>query len=777
MTYLKCLYVLIIICMGVATFVEKSRGTQFAAENIYGAWWFVVLWALLTVTAVVHIVRRRVRRVPVVLLHLSFVIILAGALLTHLTAERGIVHLRQGETTGTYLVQDGDDVSERQLPFGIRLDRFEVAYHEGTASAADYISHITVTDGTSRSAVVSMNCIYSHSGVRLYQSNYDPDLQGSTLALNADPWGIPVTYLGYGLLFIAFIWTLADPHGTFRRLLRATSAGRVVLCLVLVVAQSWLSSAVAATSTTSSGKADEPPVLPKETAEEFGRLYVLHKGRICPIQTLAVDFTRKLCGRKSYKGLTSEQVFTGFILWSERWRAEPIIKMKRGPLRETLMLPDYCSVNTFFNPDMGGYILGPYVRESMEGVSDKFHKDVMAVDDRLMMIMEYSRGTSLKMFPYTADGSTTWYAPTDKPAATVPANHLRYIAGAIPLLVEAAEDGDMERVEMFIGKMKRYQEKNGGVSLPSPLQTKAERIYNAVPFATILFMVNLTLGVVMLAVVIRRMTVAGGKTRAAGNGGKPGTGASGVLTGTLRASVAFRCCCAVMVLSLATLTTCEALRWIISGTIPMSNGYETMLFVAWVVMAVSLAVARRFRIALTFGFLMSGFFLLVSHIGQMDPNISYVMPVLNSPLLSLHVSAIMFSFALLAMTFICGVTAIVVTMTTRGKAQSETVAVAQKSLRTLSLLFLYPALATLAAGIFIGAVWANVSWGTYWSWDPKEVWALITMMVYAVGIHAESMPSLRRPLVYHVFMTATFLTVLMTYFGVNYVLGGMHSYA
>lgn len=755
MTYLKCLYVLIIICMGAATFVEKSRGTQFAAENIYGAWWFTALWAMLTAFAAVHFFRRRVRRAPVVLLHLSFVVILVGALLTHLTAERGIIHLRQGETTGTYLVQDGDDVSERRLPFCIRLDRFEVAYHEGTASAADYISHITVTDGKSRSAVVSMNRIYSHSGVRLYQSGYDPDMQGSTLALNADPWGIPVTYLGYALLFVAFVWTLADPHGTFRRLLRATSAGRVALCLLLVVGQSWPFRASAATSTVTDGRTAGPPVLPKEMAEEFGRLYVLHNGRICPVQTLAVDFTRKLCGRKSYKGLTAEQVFTGFILWSERWRAEPIIKMKRGPLRETLMLPDYCSVNTFFNPDMGGYILGPYVRESMSGATDKFHKDVMAVDDRLMMIMEYSRGTSLKLFPYTAGGSITWYAPVDKPAATVPADHSMYMAGAIPLLAEAAADGDMERVEMLIGKMKRYQEKNGGVSLPSSLQTKAERIYNVVPFATILFMVNLTIGIVLLVMAVRRMAIAGGKTEGAG----------------------YRLCCAVMVFSFAALTVCEALRWIISGTIPMANGYETMLFVAWVVMAVSLAAARRFRIALAFGFLMSGFFLLVSHIGQMDPNISHVMPVLNSPLLSIHVSAIMFSFALLAMTFICGVTAIVVTMTTRGKAQSETTAAVQQSLRTLSLLFLYPALATLVAGIFIGAVWANVSWGTYWSWDPKEVWALITMMVYAVGVHAGSLPSLRRPLVYHVFMTAAFLTVLMTYFGVNYVLGGMHSYA
>lgn len=766
--YLKCLYVLIIICMGAATFVEKSRGTQFTSENIYGAWWFTALWAVLTAFAAVHFVRRRMRRASTVLLHLSFVIILAGALLTHLTATRGMVHLRQGETVGTYLVQDGDDVSERQLPFGIRLDRFEVAYHEGTTSAADYISHITVTDGTSlsadggtRSAVVSMNRIYSHRGVRLYQSDYDPDMQGSILALNADPWGIPVTYLGYALLFIAFLWSLADPAGAFRRLLRSPAVRESVLIMTVLMVPAGLSPASAAMSSDAGGGERKLPVLPKETAEEFGRLHVLHNGRICPVQTLAVDFTRKLCGKASYEGLTAEQVLTGFMLWRDRWFDEPIIKMKRGPLRETLMLPERCSVNTFFNRDMGGYILGPYVQENMAGASDKFHKDVAAVDDRLMMIMEVTRGALLKLYPYTADGATTWYAPTDKPAATVPAPNAMYIANAIPLLAEAAGDGDTERATMLIGKMKRYQEKNGGVSLPSPLQTKAERIYNAVPFATILFMVNLTFGVVMLAVAIRRMTVAGKKTKGAG----------------------FRFCCAVMVMSLAALTTCEALRWIISGTIPMSNGYETMLFVAWVVMAVSLAAARRFRIALAFGFLMSGFFLLVSHIGQMDPNISHVMPVLNSPLLSLHVSFIMFSFALLAMTFICGVTALVIAATTRKTIGNNRTSVpsnrtgAPEALRVLSLLFLHPALATLAVGIFIGAVWANVSWGTYWGWDPKEVWALITMMVYAVGVHVGSLPSLRRPLTYHLFMTAAFLTVLMTYFGVNYVLGGMHSYA
>ena len=214
------------------------------------------------------------------------------------------------------------------------------------------------------------------------------------------------------------------------------------------------------------------------------------------------------------------------------------------------------------------------------------------------------------------------------------------------------------------------------------------------------------------------------------------------------------------------------MRWTISGTLPMTNGYETMLFVAWIVMLVSLLSGRRFRIMLTCGFLMSGFFLLVSHISQMDPQISHIMPVLNSPLLSIHVSIIMLAFALLSLTFISGITALTVRIFTHNGADP-----ALQALRHLSLLFLYPAIAALGIGIFVGAIWANVSWGQYWGWDPKEVWALITFMAYAAALHPKTLPAMQRPTAFHTFMVLAFLTIIMTYFGVNYFLGGMHSYA
>lgn len=741
------LYILVTVCMGLATFIENSHGTAFVAKNIYGAWWFSALWAALTAAATSYFVSRRVRWTSTVMLHASLVVILGGALLTHLTSHRGMIHLRQNLPVSTYTASDADgDEEECPLPFTVTLDRFEVTYHEGTTSPADYRSHMTIAydGGTADCVTVSMNNIFSHRGIRLYQSDYDNDMRGSVLAVNADPWGIPVTYTGYAMLFISLLWMLLDPRGSFRKLLNNPLLKKASLCVAMLAAAH--TTCRAATT------------LSHETAEQFGRLHILYNGRICQVQTLATDFTKKIYGRASYHGYTAEQVLAGFILWPDEWSREPLMRMKDGPLKEALQLPDHCPPAIFFNSDMGGYILGQYVMENQKGCNDKFHREVADTDDRLMMIMQLRHGSLLKIFPVTANGVTTWLSPADSIPHGVEHNERLYIKGVLSLLAEEWADGRHGAAAVTIDRMRHMQQTRGGGSLPTAAQDRAERIYNAVPFATILFMFNLTIGLAAMLAAIRRMTVhAPVAARSAGS---------------TAATIIQRLSLPAMCMSLCALTVCVALRWIVSGTIPMSNGYETMLFAAWTVMVLSTAAARRFAVAPAFGLVMSGFFLLVAHIGGMDPDITHIMPVLNSPLLCIHVSVIMISFAMLSVTFICGVTAMAVAAMKPDGAGQRT-----ESLMLLSRLFLYPAIAALAAGIFIGAVWANVSWGQYWGWDPKEVWALITLMVYSVATHTDSLPALHRPMVYHAFMTAAFLTVLMTYFGVNYILGGMHSYA
>lgn len=746
------LYILVLVCMAAATIVEKSQGTDYAHAHYYGAWWFILIWAVLAALGAFYIIKRKVKCASTLALHLSFIIILAGALLTHISAKRGMIHLRIGQPTDTYMAQDEEQgMKEEKLPFSLCLKKFEAKMHDGTNAVADYSSKFTVIDGDDKSeGEVSMNNIYSHRSYRLYQSSYDEDGKGSVLAINADPYGIPVTYTGYALLFISLVWMLFDPKGGYRKLLKSPLLKKGALITALILSMGNIQTLHAESATGNLQNA----VLPKETAEKFGELHILYNDRICPVQTFALDFCKKIYGARSYQGLTAEQVLSGWVFYGNTWASEPFIKIKSGEMKTAMNLPDYASLNTFFNREMGGYTIGQYVQEYYNGQQDKFHQQAADIDGKIQIIMELREGISLKVLPYTFTknvkatkdhsfikaGTTTWFSPVDKLPQAVEHQHALYIRNVFSLLNSDVKAGNTSRVNEFFVKMKKYQEVSSGNSLPTATQYKAERINNAFPFATILFMANLTLGFIALFYTIYRMT----KKREI----KALNIALPILLGV----------------SFLALTFGLALRWIISGNIPMSNGYESMLTVAWFVMLISILMQLRIRIVMVFGFLISGFFLLVSHINQMDPAIGQMMPVLNSPLLSIHVSIIMMSYALLSLTFICGIMGICL------RSHGE-------ELQALSRIFLYPALTTMGFGIFIGAIWANVSWGNYWSWDSKETWALITFMIYAVVVHTQSLPVFRKPLVYHIYITLAFLSIAMTYFGVNYFLTGMHSYA
>lgn len=746
------LYILVLVYMAAATIVEKSQGTDYAHAHYYGAWWFILIWAVLAALGAFYIIKRKVKCASTLALHLSFIIILAGALLTHISAKRGMIHLRIGQPTDTYMAQDEEQgMKEEKLPFSLCLQKFEAKMHDGTNAAADYSSKFTVIDGDDKSeGEVSMNNIYSHRSYRLYQSSYDEDGKGSVLAINADPFGIPVTYTGYALLFISLVWMLFDPKGGYRKLLKSPLLKKGALMTALILSMANIQTLHAESATGNLQNA----VLPKETAEKFGELHILYNDRICPVQTFALDFCKKIYGARSYQGLTAEQVLSGWVFYGNTWANEPFIKIKSGEMKTAMNLPDYASLNTFFNREMGGYTIGQYVQEYYNGQQDKFHQQAADIDGKIQIIMELREGISLKVLPYTfiknvkatkdhsfiKAGTTTWFSPVDKLPQAVEHQHALYIRNVFSLLNGDVKAGNTSRVNEFFVKMKKYQEVSSGNSLPTATQYKAERINNAFPFATILFMANLTLGFIALFYTIYRMT----KKREI----KALNIALPILLGV----------------SFLALTFGLALRWIISGNIPMSNGYESMLTVAWFVMLISILMQLRIRIVMVFGFLISGFFLLVSHINQMDPAIGQMMPVLNSPLLSIHVSIIMMSYALLSLTFICGIMGICL------RSHGE-------ELQALSRIFLYPALTTMGFGIFIGAIWANVSWGNYWSWDSKETWALITFMIYAVVVHTQSLPVFRKPLVYHIYITLAFLSIAMTYFGVNYFLTGMHSYA
>ena len=667
---------------------------------------------------IVYFIRRKIRRPIVVTLHLSFVIILLGALLTHLTAHRGMIHLRQGKTTQTYITKEGN---KAELPFGILLNKFNVTYHAGNMAAMDYASHIIIIHNRKQEQYqVSMNNIYSGYGTRLYQSSYDEDLKGSYLSVNSDPYGIPMTYTGYSLLFFALIAMLVDSKGKFRRLLRKETMVLLMLIAGYVSAQAQ-------------------PSLPRQTADEFGKILIVYNGRICPVETYAIDFTKKLYGKKNYKDFTPCQVLTGFMFWGEEWMKEPILRLKGSELRSKLNMNEYIAPINLFGKQ--GYILGPYLQDAQGQENDNVSKQLLDTDDKMMLLMNLTQAKSLKIFPYMEKNeSVDWFSPNDKFPASMSKAQQQYIRSILPLAAQLAKQGKTDMVNELIQKLRKYQYRYGGNTIPSNNAIRAENIYNKYPFTTLLFIFNLTAGLLSILFFTKKRR--------------------------------YKLFTWLMALSWIFLTFTMALRWMINGTIPLANGYETMLLLSWIIMLVAVLTTRKMQLMTTFGLLMSGFMLLVSHLGEMDPSITPRMPVLNSPLLSIHVSIIMISYALLSLTFIC---AIAYFCTYNSKR--EGIKSVNRQLTSLSQIFLYPAITTLGLGIFIGAIWANISWGNYWGWDPKETWALITFMIYAIPIHSDSFSSLRNPKRYHLFMLLSFLSILMTYFGVNYILGGMHSYA
>lgn len=733
----------LIVIMAAATFLEHKYGTPFAVRYIYNARWFGLLWAVVGVSGIVWL-RRFKRPLHVWLLHASLLVILIGAAVSFFTSRSGQIHLRVGKSTDMY--QSGEQVgSVQHLPFTVTLLDFDVAYRNGTDMAMDYTSHIRLTDkdGSVTEGTISMNNVLSHGGVRFYQMSYDSDGQGSILALRMDRWGMALSYTGYVLFFIALIWMLFSPRGAFRNLLRSPLLKKGLTAIALFATATL--GAAAQTATT----------LPRDVADDFGRLYVVYGGRVCPVQTLAQEFTSKLYGAPSYGDYTAEQVVTGWLFWPDEWNKEPIIKVKSNSLRSEFALDRYSSFNDFFMTD---YRLAALVKDYYyHGNRSSICKDAADIDDKLQLIYSLRRGELFIFFPTQQDGQSYWVTPTEAFGAESfsPTDSL-FVRNVFGQIFQDAKAGKFDAVKQGIAAIAKFQQKHGQSAIPDAQTVRAERLYNAFPVATWLFRIDLAIGLVLFVWLLVRIA----RRQSARQPWVLGLAKGGLL------------------LSFLALTYYVTLRTIVSGHVPLSNGYETMLAIAWCGMLLTLIVtlgpARRHSLTallLSFGYLVAGFFLLVASLGQMSPQITPLVPVLSSPLLSIHVSLIMVAYMLLSFTFLCSVTALIVRISSRRDDDM------QERLQVVSRIFLMPALTFLGLGIFIGAVWAGESWGRYWGWDPKETWALITMLVYAIPAHASSLPALRRPATYHLYILVAFACVLMTYFGVNYYLTGLHSYA
>ena len=734
---LSALMSILIVALAAGTVVEKFHGSEYALSHVYGAWWFIALWGVAAAGMTILLFVKKTWEEPVrCLMYLSTLIISLGALLTMLTGQHGEITLHPGEANNVFLIESNGDTCERALPFSLTLDHFEVVRYPGSRSPMDFVSHLRINDeGHSTAATISMNNILKHKSYRFYQSDYDEE-GNSVLAVAHDPWGIGVTYVGYILLLASLVAIFVLPGSRFRMLLRKTSAKTAVI-LVLLAAGCCLPATAA----------DTPRTLSKESADKMGQLYVQYKGRVCPLQTLAKDFTTKICGNARYRGYTPEQVLSGWLFYPADWEKEPMFKIKGDYVRETLGIDGkYAQLTDLY--DLSGESKAGAVVQSLP-MGDPQRKKFSAADEKFQLINMLYNGELLKLYPHADSlGEVTWYSQNDVLPLDVSDGEYLFIRKQLSLCKEYVVAGDFKSLDEVLDKTKIYQEKySQGLTQPKA-QYRAERIYNRLTTGRWLAFVNIVLGLVFFAVSL----ICIGKGR--------------------RLYRPLRWFAIVwMALLGAFLALLFILRWVAGGHVPMAGSFDSMNLLALSICIITLILFRRHEMALPAGLLMTGFVLLVQMMGGSNPPVTHLMPVLSSPLLSLHVTVIMIAYALLFFVMLNGITALFVSFSKSGSPDYT------GRLRDISMLLLYPAVALLAAGIFIGAVWANISWGTYWSWDPKEVWALITLLVYLIPLHSAFFTDESRPMRFHLYAIFAFLSVLMTYFGVNFLLGGMHSYA
>ena len=725
----------IILILITATIVESSKGTAFVRQHIYTSAWFVVLWAALAVVAAVYIVLRKNKSnvsTSVLLVHASFLVILLGAFTSWNMAESGTIHLRQNETTSTMKDEEG---KTKELGFEVSLKNFNVVNYPGTDAPMDYVTTLTAN---TQEIKVSMNNIGSFNGYRFIQSGYDSDMQGTTLGVYHDPWGIGITYTGYALLFISLIATMVSKKTRMRHLYRKA--------LSLQGAKAWAVTALLAVSSfATSANAQEMVKIDGDIADDFGKICVLYNSRITPINTVATSFVTKLCGKPTWDGLSSNQVFAGWIFDVPYWETVKMIEIKEKKAQELLGINGkWASFDDFWD-NYNNYKLDAPLKKAYKDGDTKLQKQLRDADEKFNIIRMLYGGEMLKMFPYAGkQGHMQWFAP-GQPLGNLKLDEkeLVFIKKSMDYLAESIITGDKARAEEIAKKIYSYQHVRGKAVVPTKFRIYTETFYNKTNAQRLPVMLYLTLS--LLLAIVSTLSLNNGKQ-------KKTRLVSSVLTWVM----------------LIHTTLLLALRWFVSGHLPMSNGYETMQFMAWATLIVTLVMQKRFLPVKQFGPLLSSFALLVAMITDGNPQITQLMPVLQSPLLSVHVMVIMFSYALFGLTALIGLQGLIA----HHRKQEEK----EQQLAALSQFLLYPAVALIAIGIFIGAIWANVSWGRYWSWDSKETWALITMLIYSVPLHAE-IKWLRKAQHMHIYMLLAFLSVLMTYFGVNYFLSGMHSYA
>jgi cytochrome c-type biogenesis protein CcsB len=651
-----------------------------------------------------------------------------------------------------------------QLPFAIRLNDFIMERYPGTDNASSYASEVTLLDSRNnleRNQRIYMNNILNYGGYRFFQSSFDQDELGTYLSVNHDAWGTWISYIGYALLTLGMVMTFFNKNSRFLQLAenlrKMRQSQQIWAALLMTAAMAAATPAVAETQV--------PPAVDKEHATLFGKEVLIqdHRGRLKPMNTYTGEIMRKLQRKESYEGLSSDQIILSMAANPKDWYHVPLIKTgKHEQIRNLLGISGEMATYADFFESGGEYKLREYVRDAYNvpqrdrGV---FEKELLKVDEKVNIASMVFSGRFMNVFPVPGDTTHSWMSAPDAAQQQygegMPGSGImqQFYPSYMAALKSAIQQGNWELPGRMVTELSIFQQKYGGEVLISPAKVDAELLLNRLDAFNRLGRWYGLLALVFLALMFIEVFKPGWKL------GKVGKVAYGLML-----------FCFLMHL------TGLGLRWYVSGRAPWSNGYESMIYIAFTTVLAGLIFARKTFGGLAATSVLAATILMVAAMNWMDPEITPLVPVLKSYWLMIHVSLEAGSYGFLVLGAIIGMLNLIFMIFASEKNGQRVYRMVQE-MTWISEMTLIGGLVMLSVGTYLGGVWANESWGRYWGWDAKETWALVSILVYSFILHMRFIPPLRGLYAFNVATLFGWASVAMTYFGVNYYLSGLHSYA
>ena len=665
-----------------------------------------------------------------------------------------------------------------EVPFNIKLNDFQLEKYPGSESAASYASEVTVIDGKENfDFKIFMNHILDHKGYKFFQSSYDlsGEKEQTHLSVNHDFWGTFITYFGYSLLYTGLICILFAKNTRFdvlKNTLRKIRKKKLTMSVMIAV---FLSSFNYGQHT----NGHQPNRLTNEQidsilkvnsislehAEKFNKLVIQDAGgRMKPAHTFASELVRKVSQTELLHGMKPSQVLLSIIENPRLWFEVPAIYLEKGnsKIREIIGVEKdakYARLSDFYD-EKGQSKIDSYITEAQKkNVQDKFEKDVIKIGKRLWLFTSALSGNVLKIYPIPNDENNKWISHLEVANSKIlQTSDSAYIPKLLPLYIQLLQSskrtGDYTKADQILDGIKNYQKKYGAEVYPSETKIDLEIAYNKLGIFKLSAAFYLFLGLVLIFIEILKIFYYKSK----------------VLNYIIKGLIG------LIILSFVFHTFGLASRWIISGNAPWSNAYESIIYVAWATMLFGLYLGRKSALTIGATTFLAAIILFFAHQNWLDPEIANLQPVLNSWWLLVHVSIIVASYGPFSLGMILGIVSLILIAFTTEKNRKR-MDVNIRELTIINEMAITVGLIMLTIGNFLGGMWANESWGRYWGWDPKETWALISIMVYAFVLHMRLIPGLRSRLSFNFASAFAYIAIMMTYFGVNFYLSGLHSYA